>query len=179
MSRTEADITRELEAAYRAEAKLIKLPPGPSKFNALRNHNKTVIMPLLDELSSHSRTITSHQFSDSNALIEISPNYEPGGPKCNSYVIEFTATDGMSVPAAIHIPLHRGYLDEGLKGVTLEALLALVQHHLLHYQTGKLPCKENADAYKHVTYALDALARRAARRTMQGMAGKPVERTDA
>lgn len=60
--------------------------------------------------------------------------------------------------------------ENGVNGVTNEALLAILIDRLDHLQ-GKFPCNENEVALSHINKALDALEARTADRLSRGVEG--------
>jgi hypothetical protein len=66
-----------------------------------------------------------------------------------------------------------GVADNGVNGVTNEALLAILIHRTKHLN-GKFPCDENFRAITHMEEALVNLEVRSARRIVRGVEGKDV-----
>lgn len=66
-----------------------------------------------------------------------------------------------------------GVADNGVNGVTNEALLAVLIHRTKHLD-GKFPCDENKRAIQHLEEALCNLEVRTARRMVRGVEGKEV-----
>lgn len=60
--------------------------------------------------------------------------------------------------------------DNGVNGLTNEALLAIVTHRL-SVLNGEFPCRENEDAIDHVDLALEALEARTKARIARGVGG--------
>lgn len=72
------------------------------------------------------------------------------------------------------IDFQRGAVPEnGLNGLTNEALLDILIHHITH-QNSKLPCKQNEKALVGLDYALRALEERTADRIERGVEGLEV-----
>ena len=68
-----------------------------------------------------------------------------------------------------------GIADNGVNGLTNEALLAIVAHRLDCFNTGPFPCRENAIAKTHVETALLWLEKRTKDRKVRGVEGKATE----
>lgn len=66
-----------------------------------------------------------------------------------------------------------GVVDNGVNGVTNEALLAILIHRT-KFLDGKFPCDENKRAIQHMEEALCNLEVRSARRITRGVEGKEV-----
>ena len=65
-----------------------------------------------------------------------------------------------------------GVLENGVNGVTNEALLAIVADRLRCFQAGPYPCKENDRALAHVEWALEQLHARTLEREARGVEGR-------
>lgn len=108
----------------------------------------------------------------------ISPIYGGGSElyiSCNDaptrYCIEWRRTDEPGL-TGINLKFQLGVVPSvGPNGVTLEALLAVCQHRLEHFQAGQFACAENAEALHHIQRALAALHRRTDNRIEQGIEG--------
>ena len=66
-----------------------------------------------------------------------------------------------------------GVADNGVNGLTNEALLAILIHRT-KFLDGKFPCDENKRAIQHMEEALVNLEVRTARRMVRGVEGKEV-----
>ena len=62
--------------------------------------------------------------------------------------------------------------ENGVNGITNEALLAIVEHRLDCFQSGRFPCDENASALASVKCALHYLERRTQKRKARGVEGQ-------
>ncbi len=62
--------------------------------------------------------------------------------------------------------------EEGVNGVTNEALLGIVAHRLQAYQSGPMACRENAIALMKIEHALEWLHGRTRRRLAAGVEGR-------
>lgn len=67
---------------------------------------------------------------------------------------------------------HGGVPDNGVNGVTIEALLAICIDRLEHFQRGPFPHDRNADALEHLKWAVVALHARTRERYRRGVEGK-------
>lgn len=67
---------------------------------------------------------------------------------------------------------HGGVPENGVNGVTNEALLAIVADRLRCFQAGPYPCKENDRALAHVEWALEQLHARTLEREARGVEGR-------
>lgn len=56
-------------------------------------------------------------------------------------------------------------------GAFVETIVAAARDRIQHYQESRFACDENAEAIEHLTKALEAMNRRTARRTQQGVEG--------
>lgn len=65
--------------------------------------------------------------------------------------------------------------EAGVNGLTNEALLAIVQHRLLGFQSGPYQCMENGQAIYHIHRALDMLESRTKHRVVDGTEGTSEE----
>ena len=63
--------------------------------------------------------------------------------------------------------------EAGPNGISFEALLAIVEDGLEHYQKGPFACQENAIALVHVQTALNALHGRTRNRMKRAIEGQP------
>lgn len=67
---------------------------------------------------------------------------------------------------------HGGVPENGVNGVTNEALLAIVADRLRCFQAGPYPCKENDRALAHVEWALEQMHARTLEREARGVEGR-------
>lgn len=68
-----------------------------------------------------------------------------------------------------------GIAENGVTGITNEAMLAIVAHRLDCFQSGPFPCDENAEAFSHTKRALHVLENRTSKRKDRGVEGKEVK----
>ena len=74
------------------------------------------------------------------------------------------------------IDFQKGNIAEnGVNGITNEALLAIVIHRLECFQSGRFPCDENANALVDVECALKHLESRTQQRKARGVEGKETQ----
>lgn len=116
------------------------------------------------------RQITDHIVDDNSKQLVISVIDEPGhGGACHAY-----AVDGPHACLA-YVNFQNGPIAEnGINGITQEALLAIVADRLRSFQSGPFPSKENAVALTHVETALLWLHKRTLDRIRRGVEGKSI-----
>ena len=68
-----------------------------------------------------------------------------------------------------------GIAENGVNGITNEALLAIVIHRLECFQSGPFPCDENAYALANANSALQSLENRTQKRKARGVEGKELQ----
>ena len=68
-----------------------------------------------------------------------------------------------------------GIAENGVNGITNEALLAIVIHRLKCFQSGRFPCDENANALEDIECALHHLESRTQQRKARGVEGKETQ----
>lgn len=93
---------------------------------------------------------------------------EDGSPNnaCHLYAIEIG-----DVPA-VTIPFQRGPVKEnGVNGISNEALLMIVAHRFEGFQSGQFAGTDNAEALEHVYNALRCMARRTQGRVLAQVEG--------
>lgn len=132
------------------------------------------------------RTIDHHRArTDETLTITVVDEPGPGGA-CHRY--EITGYDTQRNASNIDRNGHRvdqtavtilfqqgGIPDNGVNGITVEALLAICIDRLLAFQSGPYPCDENREALAHTLTALEWLKMRTFRRSHSGIEGKPFE----
>jgi hypothetical protein len=121
------------------------------------------------------RTLTNHIVEgDSANHLRIEVVDEPGqGGASHEYVI---TTDAIGAHGKglgyCRISFQNGPVGEnGVNGVTQEALLAIVIDRLRSFQAGPFACNENAQALAHAEFALKWLKRRTIERMNRGVEG--------
>ena len=114
------------------------------------------------------RRITSHKVNGLNDSIGIQVHDAPGqGNACHVYSIEY----GDPV-AVLSIGFQNGPVAEvGVNGISNEALLAVVEHRLLGFQSGPFACRENAVALTKLQECMMWLHKRTRDRIARGVEG--------
>ncbi len=113
------------------------------------------------------RTINEHKVNPANDLLEITVLDDPGAGGANhEYMIE--TQKGLTC----RISFQNGPIAEnGVNGVTQEALLAIVIDRLRSFQAGKFGCRENALALTKIEEAQHWLLHRTRARMARGVEG--------
>lgn len=108
-----------------------------------------------------------------NPNLELVALDEPGaGGAHHVYVIQSTKDSGVEPPLAVKFSFQNGGIAEnGINGITNEALLAIVIHRLEGFQSGKFANDETAAALDSCKAALASLAARTADRVARGVEG--------
>lgn len=122
------------------------------------------------------KDITSHKVNGLNAALVVRATDEPGqGNACHSYVIyadESANTVANDVTVHDVITFQNGPIQEvGVNGVSNEALLAIVEHRLMGFQSGEYACRENAVALTKLQEAMMWLQKRTRDRIARGVEG--------
>lgn len=112
------------------------------------------------------RTINDHKVNPANDLLEISATDEPG-PGGANHRYEISGFDGGLVVNFQNGPIN----ENGINGVTQEALLAIVIDRLQSFQRGKYACRENALALTKLEEAQHWLLHRTRARMARGVEG--------
>lgn len=116
------------------------------------------------------RAINDHKVNPANDLLEIAVLDEPGAGGANhEYLISWAEqSDG-----SCRISFQNGPIAEnGVNGVTQEALLAVVIDRLRAFQRGPFACRENALAVTKLEEAQHWLQHRTRERMARGVEGK-------
>lgn len=130
------------------------------------------------------RELTDHVVSgDQTVQLKIEVVDQPGAGGAN-HRYEITGFDTETNPSSIHpngyksrygrdlIIFQNGPIKEnGVNGITQEALLAVVIDRLRSFQSGPFSCRENAIALTHIEEALMWLQRRTVSRIKRGVEG--------
>ncbi len=113
------------------------------------------------------RVLSEHKVNPANDLIEIVVMDEPGvGGACHEY--ELRIPDGHST----RISFQNGPIKEnGINGLTQEALLAIVMDQLRAFQRGPFSCRENALALTKLEEAQHWLHHRTRERMARDVEG--------
>lgn len=127
--------------------------------------------------------LSSHKTGLANEALEITVRDQPGsGGAHHLYLIAgFEASENRSNPGepmmqrhATSVPIlfQNGPIGEnGVNGITNEALLAIVEDRLAKFQAGPFACSENGKALLHVKDALYWLRARTIDRLERGVEG--------
>lgn len=113
------------------------------------------------------RSINTHKINPANDLLEISALDEPGSGGANhAYLIGWEG-------GHCKIDFQNGPIAEnGVNGVTQEALLAVVIDRLRAFQAGPFSCRENALALTKIEEAQHWLLHRTRERMVRGVEGR-------
>lgn len=121
------------------------------------------------------RLLTDHIVSADlpQSQIKISVVDEPGSGGANhQYLIRWKNDRDQTEPRCF-IGFQNGpILEEGVNGITQEALLAIVIDRLRGFQSGPFQCRENAIALTHCEEALMWLQKRTRDRLARGVEGQ-------
>ena len=117
------------------------------------------------------RQLNDHIVNPVNDRLVIRVTDEPGAGGANhEYQIAWVENDGHA--DALAIAFQDGPIaDNGVNGVTQEALLAIVMDRLRSFQAGPYKCKENACALTHIEEAMMWLQQRTIQRMRRGVEG--------
>ena len=128
------------------------------------------------------RTITDH-IVDGDVLqnqLTIAVTDEPGaGGACHRY--EITGFDTLDNASRKELPWKNKLIvlfqngpikEDGVNGITQEALLAVVIDRLRSFQLGPFACEANQGAWEHCEAALDLLQQRTRDRIARGVEGQ-------
>lgn len=117
------------------------------------------------------RELTQHKIEGLNDSINIIVMDGPGpGGACHEYRIEPIADDhpqGAINPCDIHFQ-NGPIAENGVNGISNEALLAVVIDRLEGFQSGDFACEENRYALHYIEQALGTLHRRTRDRLIGG-----------
>jgi hypothetical protein len=129
------------------------------------------------------RIIEDHKVNPVNDTLSIEVTDEPGAGGAN-HRYEITGFDtggnpsrndaqGYASSFSRHVILFQnGTIPEnGVNGVTQEALLAIAADRLRSFQAGPFACKENACALTHIEEAMHWLQQRTIKRMRRGVEG--------
>lgn len=95
-----------------------------------------------------------------------------------SHIYELRTGSRLDPQFVTYIQFQTGTIAEnGINGVTNEALLAIVIDRLRSFQNGEFKCTENASALNYAEHAMHWLKQRTRRRLEQGIEGTHVEHT--
>lgn len=122
------------------------------------------------------RVLTDHKLNGLNEALDITVTDEPGAGGANhNYVIAVDETKTKLSPGVtVHttIAFQNGPIQEnGVNGLSQEALLAVVIDRLRSFQAGPYACRDNAVALTHLDTALMWLQKRTRDRMARGVEG--------
>jgi hypothetical protein len=129
------------------------------------------------------RTITDHQVNPANDTLTITVEDAPGsGGASHLYMIRgfdtksnpscpFVARHGQPATHATVLFQNGPIAENGVNGVTHEALLAIVADRLRSFQAGPYHSEDNAVALAHINAAQAALQKRTRERMARGVEG--------
>ena len=122
------------------------------------------------------REIREHVINPVNDRIAIEVLDEPGaGGAYHEYCVSWPVPDRVE-PKHTHISFQNGPIAEnGVNGLTQEALLAIVIDRLRSFQAGPFACPENAEALGHCEMALAVLKKRTLDRMQRGVEGRNLQ----
>jgi len=125
--------------------------------------------------------ITTHKVNGLNESLAINVLDEPGqGNACHQYQIETVEKANETEPskaarlanATCRIRFQNGPIQEdGVNGISNEALLAVVEHRLQGFQSGDYACRENALALTKLQESIMWLHKRTRDRVARGVEG--------
>lgn len=122
------------------------------------------------------RELTSHKMLGLNEALTIEVLDPPGiGGASHLYKIHGPRRideSGHDYPVPCCIEFQAGPVKEaGVKGVSIEALLAIALDRLSGFQSGEYANKWNQDALEHITHAMESLKNRTLERVSRGVEG--------
>lgn len=119
------------------------------------------------------RELHDHKVNETNKELRISVLDEPGQGGAN-HQYQISWGEGLAIPLnqTVFIPFQNGPIKEnGVNGITQEALLAVVADRLRSFQAGPFSCRENAVALTHIETAQLWLHKRTLERIQRGVEG--------
>jgi hypothetical protein len=116
------------------------------------------------------RMLSSHRVTGLNEKIRIEVLDNPGpGGACHTYRV---SVDEETCVYSQVLEFQNGPIQEvGVNGISVEALLAIVEDRLIGFQSGQFSCRENAVALTKVQEALMWLGKRTRDRLARGVEG--------
>jgi hypothetical protein len=122
------------------------------------------------------RTITDHKLNGLNEDLNILVLDEPGsGGASHEYAITYNLNPGSDAGGAspmCHVKFQKGPIQEnGINGISGEALMAIQIDRLRSFQAGPYACRENALALTAMEEALMWLQKRTRDRLARGVEG--------
>ncbi len=112
---------------------------------------------------------------DNNLTVASIDEPVPGGAHHAYRIDGYSTVTNSSAPytqRCVEIFFQKGTIPEnGVNGVTIEALLAVCADRLQGFQNGPYPCQENEDALQGICHALATLHSRTLKRIRRGVEG--------
>lgn len=113
------------------------------------------------------KQILDHAINELNEGITITADAEDVTVGNASHVYEITYNGNVQVVNFQHGPVK----ENGINGISNEALLAIVLDRLRGFQSGQFACRENAVALTHLETSLMWLQKRTRDRVLRGVEG--------
>jgi len=115
--------------------------------------------------------ITSHKVNGLNDQLQIQVMDSPGpGNACHVYELLGPAGEDGEMVVLAGIGFQNGpVLENGVNGISNEALLAVVEHRLQGFQSGDFACRENAVALTKLQECMMWLHKRTRDRMARGV----------
>lgn len=124
------------------------------------------------------REITNHRVNGLNEVLSIEVLDAPGsGNACHAYRITSDKPQDGGTPDSAMCLIHfqDGPVQEnGVNGISNEALLAIVEDRLQGFQSGPFACRENDIALTKIQEAMMWMSRRTRDRVDRGVEGRSV-----
>lgn len=118
------------------------------------------------------RELTSHKVNGLNEAITVEALDGPGpGGASHRYRLMIPATEQASGTAWDIQFQNGGIAEEGVNGISNEALLAIVEDRLIGFQSGQFACRENAIALTKLQEAMMWLQKRTRDRMARDVEG--------
>ncbi len=121
------------------------------------------------------RELTNHKVNGLNEALRIEVLDDPGqGNACHLYGIMSDEPRNADTPPAVMLPVrfqNGPILEAGVNGISIEALLAIVEDFLAGFQSGQFACRENAIALTKIQEAMMWLQKRTRDRVNRGVEG--------
>lgn len=118
------------------------------------------------------REITTHKVDGLNEQIKIEVLDSPGEGGANHVYKLSWGEEKDWIINHIIINFQKGPIKEnGVRGVSNEAILAVVRDRLVGFQSGNFACAENEEALEYISRAMRVLQRRTLERRERGVEG--------
>lgn len=137
--------------------------------NATNSNSDVTEFHKLDEPCKPQPDITSHKVNGLNNALRIQVLDQPGeGGACHEYGISCDSNDFCDTDIFFQ---NGPILEAGFNGVSIEALLAIVEHRMIGFQSGEYSTRENAIALTKIQEAMLWLHKRTLDRVARGVEG--------